>query len=1071
MTLNYSVQIAAPFPSPSGESLSLVSALSNPENHQLHLRAIKVRDDALSVSIESYSHLCLQLAYVLVGASQPEQMIQNLAPNELEYWRHTDLQSVCRLQQDPSLWIPFGQRAGLILKNALLRPPFCIQATSQSQQRLYVSREIAVLIQPVLLYALTSQSHELRAVASTVIATIAVSVDGVQPHLHVQAWTNLISHLIQNLQHEQKPSYSYAAEGSLLTIQKIMEDGPTELDATDLDHLVPALIQILSLHRHHLNHPSNETFQIAALQSLVACWRAELLPAALVAHFDQYLQELSSLSTVPSRSTQQWVCRSLVTILELRSEFLAPFLSQITPFLLQATRQPRTNNNGEMHFQGSTENFLNDESIALEACDFWLTFGSLDHYTNESEGGKNKNNMLNVVAAMLPELMVVLLENMIYPPLKQQELILENEEQEQNANEQQQYSSLRPIFHRSKAASQHTVLPDDRDDDTGYDVDDEDDTNDDDDGEDNEWTLRKCAAASLDALATVYGGQSILPCLMPALQQGFAATSDPWRQEACILAFGAIADGCKEEMNAYLGQIYPYLLHLLTSPQSLPQVTCITAWALGQYAGWAIEQVQSGIQGHLLAQMTETLLDRLSDRNTKVQVSVACAFGVVTEAAEDLLTPYLMHIYQALITAMSQYQGRSLLSIFDVLGTLADCCGPSIAEGVLPSIYVPPLLQIWDRLAKSNPADRTLLPLMESMASIAVTARMNFQPYALESFDNAMCMIESVTLLLAAAGDEIPNEEDVDPIVCATDLLDGLVEGLGSSFIALLSSSQRYGPHFLNVLVNMCRHEVSGVRMSALALLGDLARNAPSILEPALAQLLEEAIGSMDTIHSSVCTNAVWAVGEICVRCINHPEILKPFAPLLLQNLIGLVMGHGDGNDDFHENPSVSNHQVAGIKENAAACIGRLAKVDHNFVAVDLPRFLVGWCDGLAKISDASERRDAFQGFVRAVYANPQAIQQASAGVPTVCVSILFAIISWHIPETFRSGGNDVLTRSDYPFSPFPPAESELGVELVKLVHDMKTSIGEQTWLVVFKGLPVNVRRLLRECYQVSDIC
>ena len=590
--------------------------------------------------------------------------------------------------------------------------------------------------------------------------------------------------------------------------------------------------------------------------------------------------------------------------------------------------------------------------------------------------------------------------------------------------------------------------------------------------------MRKCAAASLDALANLFGGELILPSLLPALEQGFQDAADPWRQEACILALGAVAEGCHEEMNAHLSQIHPYLLHLLSSSSSsegnsLPQVKCIAAWTLGQYAAWAVEQVQSGAQGHLLAQMTEVLLNQLPDRNPKVQVSVVSAFGVIAEASGDLLAPYLEHVYQALVAAMSRYHGRSLLTVFDVLGILADCCGPAIAEGSLPSIYMPPLLHMWDGLAKNNPADRTLLPLMESLASIAVTAGMNFQPYALECFDNAMCIIESVTLLLTAtsSGDSnIPNEEDVDPIVCATDLLDGLVEGLGANFVSLLSSSHRYGPHFLNVLLNMCRHEVSGVRISALALLGDLARNAPSILEPALPQLLQEAVASMDTVHSSVCTNAVWAVGEICVRCEGHPAILEPFAPTLLQNLIGFLVGNGEGIGSDYQNKQYSSSdlfgwKMSGLRENAAACMGRLAKVNAGFVAADLSRFLVGWCDGMAKISDRTERRDAFQGFIQAVYANPQAIQQADKNVAAVCVSILFAILSWHVPDSSYS--SNLLTSTEYQFVPFPPAEAELGAALVKLMHDMKVSVGEETWHLVQKGLPVNVRRLLRENYQL----
>jgi hypothetical protein len=87
-----------------------------------------------------------------------------------------------------------------------------------------------------------------------------------------------------------------------------------------------------------------------------------------------------------------------------------------------------------------------------------------------------------------------------------------------------------------------------------------------------------------------------------------------------------------------------------------------------------------------------------------------------------------------------------------------------------------------------------LLPLMESLASVALVCGTNFQPYALEAFDNAMCFIQSTTLSLSADGDQIENAEDAEPTICATDLLDGPFEGLASNFAALVTSSTQYGP-------------------------------------------------------------------------------------------------------------------------------------------------------------------------------------------------------------------------------------------------------------------------------------
>jgi transportin-1 len=136
-------------------------------------------------------------------------------------------------------------------------------------------------------------------------------------------------------------------------------------------------------------------------------------------------------------------------------------------------------------------------------------------------------------------------------------------------------------------------------------------------------------------------------------------------------------------------------------------------------------------------------------------------------------------------------------------------------------------------------------------------------------------------------------------------------------------------------------------------------------------------------------------------------------------------------------------------------------------VAPDLSRFLLGWCDGLAKVTDPMERRDAFQGFVKTIYANPTAIQQAAPNIADTIVSILFAITTWHLPEDFEHTSTQILMNHEYKFESFPASESELQVALVQMVQDLKSSVDEQTWHSVMKSLPVNIRRLFRENYNL----
>ena len=301
------------------------------------------------------------------------------------------------------------------------------------------------------------------------------------------------------------------------------------------------------------------------------------------------------------------------------------------------------------------------------------------------------------------------------------------------------------------------------------------------------------------------------------------------------------------------------------------------------------------------------------------------------------------------------------------------------------------------------------------------------------------------------------DEEMTDPIICSVDLIDGLVEGLGHNFAALVNESARFNQTFPNVLQGISEHFVPGVRMSAFALLGDLARQAPTLIEAGLPKLLSEAITSIDPMHPAMCNNAVWAVGEVCVRCGDNAAPLTPHAVNLTARLIPLLMGNATDMDG-NEVP------LPGIAENAATTMGRLALVNANFVAHDLGRFLVGWCDGMSKISNPMERRDAFRGFVAALRANPHSIQQAAAGgsdVGDVITSILFAIVSWHIPPGEMPAN---LLSGPYRFEPFPTEFDKLLLSLRQLLHDLKMA-DDNTWNQIDDQMPTNVKRLMREVY------
>ena len=91
------------------------------------------------------------------------------------------------------------------------------------------------------------------------------------------------------------------------------------------------------------------------------------------------------------------------------------------------------------------------------------------------------------------------------------------------------------------------------------------------DDDDNEWTLRYCSAAFLDALAGAFGAPAVLSPLLTALQEGIGHL-DQWVRETGIIALGGITEECRANLVPHLPWLHPFLLQQLNGPESLPQL-------------------------------------------------------------------------------------------------------------------------------------------------------------------------------------------------------------------------------------------------------------------------------------------------------------------------------------------------------------------------------------------------------------------------------------------------------------------------------------------------------------------
>ncbi|KAL6579994.1 hypothetical protein OROMI_008018 [Orobanche minor] len=108
-------------------------------------------------------------------------------------------------------------------------------------------------------------------------------------------------------------------------------------------------------------------------------------------------------------------------------------------------------------------------------------------------------------------------------------------------------------------------------------------------------------------------------------------------------------------------------------------------------------------------------------------------------------------------------------------------------------------------------------------------------------------------------------QNDKDFIVCSLDSLSGLTEVLGSGIESLVSDS-----NLRDLLLQCCMDDASDIRLSAFALLGNLARVCPIHLHPRLSEFLDIAAKQLITPKLKenvfVANNACWAIEELAIK-------------------------------------------------------------------------------------------------------------------------------------------------------------------------------------------------------------
>jgi len=842
------------------------------------------------------------------------------------------------------------QRAGLLLKTNLGRA-----AT--------IPPQVADYIQVNALAAVRDPSKVIRHTAGTVITTIVAKVG-------VASCCQTLDKLAECL----GDASAEVVEGSFNALNKICEDGVNVLKQyweSPPEHAMPYVSWFTERLLPRVFEYASPNAPVHARQNAIECLNHFALNYifndAKYPQFQQfsqrYVEVLGVLAQDTDVSVLRDVCKGFVCVIENNWECKnAQMCEVVLQYMLKASRHP-------------------EYVVRLEALEVWTPC-------------TNSPVMLQLVRPMLPELVPVLLANMVYSNADYMGME-QSQIDDDNAGVPDQIEDIKPRFHKEQG-----------------------DDGDDEDGGQNsggawgaEWTARKAAASSLDNLANAFRSE-ILQVVLPLIQQKLEDQS--WEvQESGVLALGAIAFGCMDSLVQFLPRVMELLLKLCEAPK--PLLRSISCWCASRFAQWICHE-QNPNRETVLRSVLKALLQRVLDKNKRVQEAACSAFATLEEEARIQLVPYLDDIVQTLVRAFQYYQAKNLLILYDAVGTLADSVGSELDRPQYVQALLCPMIQKFDTVADN---DRSIIALFECLSQLAQNLGESFLPAV------PRIVQRCVRLILDGARAaqmwlQNPNEfekPDREVMAASIDLLSGIVEGLTERVVEVLAQQ-----NFICVVPEVLKDTALQVKQSAFALVGDCAKNCIDYLVPFLPDVLPLCAKALrENTSATVSNNASWAVGEICVKV--GPEFMAPYMDDILNALATVLTRQ-----------QCAPQQL--LMQNVCITLGRLGMVCGPQMGKSFGEFAKIWCEVMKTARLDFEKVNAFQGLCNMIKANPQG-----------CMNC--------IPQ---------LTGAICSFYPAPP---QLQPSFQEILHSYKQTLGAN-WPAVHAQMPQDTQMKLAHLYHIT---
>ncbi|KAK9707693.1 Protein phosphatase 2C [Popillia japonica] len=634
-----------------------------------------------------------------------------------------------------------------------------------------------------------------------------------------------------------------------------------------------------------------------------------------------YLNKLLQVALDENTDIQKGACLGFVTYIENRDTVILPHMNNLIEYMLEKTQS-------------------DDSELALQACEFWLACSKLP-------------TCRNILMPYMEKLLPVLLKNMRYSEFEINGLkgVLNDDDHIPDKEE-----DIKP-FSMSDNSSNNLS-----EEENNFDL------LDSLDEPSIGWTLRKCSAASLDALSGKFG-DDMLPIFVPLLNDALNS-EDIIIKESGILALGAIAEGCTTGLKPHLPDLINYLMKCMGDRNSIVRV--ITCWTLSRYMRFITSEEP---HDNYFIPVMMVLLKHFLDSNKRVQRAALSAFCVFQEEAGFKLVPYIDVILQAFVEGFKQYKFRSFFLLYDAITVLAQAVGNNLNKPQYVEWLMPPLMYKFNTI--EDYYDDQFLALTECLSSVATALEIGFLPYAEMVFSKCLIVVnETVTACLNYnEGPDYLDPPDKEPICGAHDLLLAMAFGLKTYFVKFVTNS-----NLVQQLYYTMQDEMPLIRQPALVTNSNLVQQLyytmqdemPLIRQPALALFGEilcfpfisdqihayipVVIENLDKRFDGACNNAAWVIGKLCLAMGKN---IEPYLGQIFEHFVEILQSC-TGSKAMYQTVAIS--------------LCTLGLVCPDEIALQLGTILRPCCQAMRNVRDCDEKEVGFRGMCELVVRNPTAL-------------------------------------------------------------------------------------------------